>query len=129
MRVPNRNYWLAKLGQAFIGAIFLVTGISKIADRSGTLAYMTAHGVPAASFFRALAITLELGGGLALLFLPRPRLAAMLLILFLLPTTLLFPGFWTLEGLERQRQMIQFLKNLAIAGGLLQIVAFSARPQ
>ena len=50
-------------------------------------------------------------------------LAALGLFVFLIPTTLTFHNFWTLEDPERQQQMIHFLKNLAILGGLLECCA------
>ncbi|MCS7271144.1 MAG: DoxX family protein, partial [Gemmataceae bacterium] len=49
-----------------------------------------------------------------------------LLIVFLIPATVIFHNFWAFEGQEQQMQMIMFLKNLAILGGLLLVVGFGA---
>lgn len=43
--------------------------------------------------------------------------------MFLVPVTLVFHDFWAAQGAEVQAQMIQFLKNVAMGGGLLAIVA------
>jgi len=71
----------------------------------------------------AIATALELVGGLMLLLGIRVRLASVFLILFLIPTTLLYHHFWYLYGEERNLQLIMFLKNCAILGALLNVVA------
>lgn len=95
--------------------IFIVSGIGKITGYAGTQAYMAKAGVPGALL--PLVILTELGGGLALLFGFQARWAALALAGFSLLAALLFhlhPG--------DQMQMINFMKNLAIAGGLLLVV-------
>ena len=54
------------------------------------------------------------------------RLAAFLLFVYLIPTTLVFHNFWAFEGAKQQDQMFHFLKNLAIMGGLLEFSAAGA---
>ena len=99
--------------------IFLISGIGKITGYAGTQAYMAKMGVPGALL--PLVIVTELGGGLALLFGFQARWAALALA-----------GFTLLAGLifhfkpDDQMQMISFLKNLAIAGGLLMFVRHGA---
>ena len=56
------------------------------------------------------------------------RLAGAGLILFLIPTTLIFHNFWAQSGMEAQNQMAHFLKNIAIMGGLLMLMAFGPGP-
>ena len=95
--------------------IFIVSGIGKITGYAGTQAYMAKAGVPGALL--PLVILTELGGGVALLFGFQARWAALALAGFSLLAALLFhlhPG--------EQMQMINFMKNLAIAGGLLLVV-------
>lgn len=70
-----------------------------------------------------VAVGVELIGGLSLLLGIRPRFGAGLLILFLLPTTFLYHHFWFLYGEERNLQLVMFLKNCAIIGGLMQVIS------
>ena len=66
-----------------------------------------------------VATLFELLGGVMILIAFRERIGATLLILFLIPATLVFHSYWFLEGEVREIQMIMFLKNLAIIGGLI----------
>ena len=75
-----------------------------------------------------LVILTELGGGLLLAVGWQTRLVAFLLAGFSLVSGLLFhlvPGL-AAEGMEAQAQMISFMKNVSIAGGMLMIVALGA---
>jgi putative oxidoreductase len=114
------------IGRLLLSAIFLMAGLGKIMDWSGTVGMMEAHGMPAVQVLLPLAILVELGGGLALLVGFQTRGAAFLLFLFLIPTTLIFHHFWDLQGAERVTQMTNFLKNVAIMGGLLEYTAMGA---
>jgi putative oxidoreductase len=103
-----------------------LSGVGKIMDWSGTEAMMSAHGMPAVPLFHIGAIVVELGMGLLFLVGWQTRWAALGLFVFLIPTTLIFHHFWDLADPERTAQMINFLKNLAIMGGLLEVCAFGA---
>ena len=115
--------WVSLAGRVLLSVIFLMSAFGKVTNWSGTGGYMAAHGLPAAPVLLALAVLFELGGGLGLLLGLQTRLAALALVVFLIPTTLVFHNFWAFQGQEQQMQMINFLKNLAIMGGLLHIVA------
>lgn len=65
----------------------------------------------------------EIFGGLCVFLGLWTRLGAVLLVLFMIPTTLLFHDFWNLQGAERQMQMINFMRNVSITGGLLFVAA------
>jgi len=100
-------------------AIFITAGFSKLgAGYAGTQAYMASAGVPGAML--PLVIALELGGGLALLFGFQTRLVAFLLAGFCIAAGLLFHS-----GAD-QMQQIMFMKNVAMAGGLLAFTVFGA---
>ena len=114
-------------GRILLALIFLASGLGKVGDWSQTAGYMASKGMPLVPFFLAGAILLEVGGGLSVLLGFRARIGAAALIVFLVPATLIFHNFWALQGMERQVNMIMFLKNLAIMGGLLLVVAFGAR--
>jgi putative oxidoreductase len=79
---------------------------------------MAQMGMHMTGLFAVLAILFELGGGLSVLLGYFPRLGALALVLFLVPTTIVFHRDFSVAG-----QSVQFAKNLAILGGLLAIVA------
>jgi putative oxidoreductase len=113
-------------GRILLSVIFLLSGITKIMHWSATADSMAAHGMGAVGLLLAGAILVEVLGGLALLLGWQMRAAAVVLFLYLIPTTLIFHNFWAHQGAEHQNQMIHFLKNLAIMGGLLEACAFGA---
>ena len=107
------------LGRILIAAIFLISGIGKVSGYAGTQGYMEAMGVPGALL--PLVIAFEIGGALAIIVGWRTRLFAFLLGGFTLLSALIFH-----RTLGDQMQSILFLKNLAIAGGFLFLVARGA---
>lgn len=113
----------ALIGRILIAAIFVTSGFTKLTDPAGVAGYMTSVGIPNADVLVYVAGLAELLGGLALIFGFLTRLAAVGLILMLIPTTLLFHNFWTMEGAEANMQMAHFMKNLAIMGGLAMVFA------
>jgi putative oxidoreductase len=113
-------------GRILLSAIFIISGVGKIADWSGTEAAMSAQGMSAVPFFLTLAVFIEVAGGLALLLGWHTRISALVLFLYLIPVTLTFHNFWAYSGLTRHMQTINFLKNLAIMGGLLEFCAIGA---
>ena len=109
------------LSRLLISLIFLVTGIQKLAHFAQTQASIAQHGLPMAKFCAAGAIFLEIVGGLALVLGIKAKPAALILAIYLVPTTLVFHGH-----IGDPVMLIQLLKNLAIIGGLLLIYAFDA---
>ena len=118
--------YLPPVARLLMSAIFLLSAFGKLSDWSGTAGYMAAYGFFAVPFFLAAAIVLELGGGLSLLLGWKARWGALALIVFLIPATLIFHGFWAAPAAEAKMQMINFLKNVSILGGLLMVVANGA---
>ncbi|CAN5905243.1 DoxX family protein [soil metagenome] len=113
----------ALVGRILIAAIFIVSGIAKLTDTAGAAGYMTAVGIPNADVLAVIAGIADVAGGIAILSGFLTRLAALGLIAVLIPTTLLFHAFWTLDGAEAKAQMVNFMKNLAILGGLAMVFA------
>jgi putative oxidoreductase len=122
----NNSVTLAS--RILISAIFIISGLGKIAALSMVAGAMHAAGVPLVSAALPLTILLEVVGGLALLVGFRARTAATLLGAFLVVVTFVFHNFWAASGAAAQLQFIEFLKNFAILGGLLRIVADGAGP-
>lgn len=106
-------------GRILLAHIFLLAGINKITGYSGTQGYMEAMGVP--GMLLPLVILLEIGGALALIAGWQTRLAAYALALFSIVSALIFHS-----NLGDQMQMILFMKNWAMAGGLLVLAANGA---
>jgi putative oxidoreductase len=106
-------------GRVLLAHIFLLAGINKITGYSGTQGYMEAMGVP--GMLLPLVILLEIGGALALIAGWQTRLAAYALALFSIVSALIFHS-----NLGDQMQMILFMKNWAMAGGLLVLAANGA---
>jgi putative oxidoreductase len=116
----------ALAGRILLALIFVLSGFNKITGFAGTAAYMASKGLPMTDVLLVLTILIELGGGLMLIFGYRARLAAVVIFLFLIPVTIVFHNFWAAPAAEAQMQMIMFMKNLAIMGGMLCIAAFGA---
>ncbi|HTL25979.1 MAG TPA: DoxX family protein [Burkholderiales bacterium] len=116
----------AFLGRIFLALIFVVSGVGKIAGYAGTASYMASRGLPMVEVLLPLTIAVELGGGLMLALGWKTRWAAAALFLFLVPTTLIFHQFWGIDPKLVQMQKIHFLKNVAIMGGMLMVIAIGA---
>lgn len=107
------------VGRILLAHIFLLAGINKITGYSGTQAYMEGMGVP--GMLLPLVIILEIGGALALIVGWQTRWAAYALALFSIVAAVIFHS-----NLSEQIQMILFMKNWALAGGLLVLAANGA---
>ena len=110
---------VALVGRSLLAAIFVMSGLGKIVQPAVTIGYMKAAGLPLAPIGFAVAALIEVGGGLALILGYRVRVSATVLALFALATATIFHSAFT-----DQNQMIHFFKNVAMAGGLLQVAAF-----
>jgi putative oxidoreductase len=121
-QLPN----MALIGRCLLAAIFAVSGIAKLTDTAGTAAKMAEAGIPYATTIAPFVGVAEVLGAVSLVFGILTRAGSVGLILFMIPATLIFHGFWNYEGAERQPQMINFMKNLAIIGGLAVLTAFGA---
>jgi len=116
--------WIRLIGRLALGAIFLLSVAGKLTNWSGTVAYAATKGVP--QVLLAGATALELVGVILLVAGFKTRWGAAALLVFLLPVTLVFHNFWAVQGAAHHQQLVEFLKNVAIAGGLL--VEFVAGP-
>lgn len=115
---------LLLIGRLLISAIFILAGVSKLANYDQTAAYMASKGMTMIPLFLIGAAAVEILGGLSLFLGFKTRIGAALLLIFLVPTTYIFHSFWTASGAEHAQEQIDFLKNLAIFGGLLYVLNF-----
>lgn len=116
-------------GRILISYIFIVAGFGKIMKFSSTVAYMASKGIPMTEVLLALTILVELGGGLLILLGWKARWSALVIFLFLIPVTLVFHNFWTIQdAMARTHEMHAFMKNTAIMGAMLYILAYGSGP-
>ena len=116
------------IGRVMLSAIFILSGLAKFLDWSGTAEHMTAQGLEPVNLLLPLAAVVEIVGGLAVLTGTFARIGAFALILFLIPTTFAFHDFWRFEGAARTAQMANFFKNLGLMGGLLLVLSHGPGP-
>lgn len=107
------------VARILLAHIFVLAGFSKITGFAGTQGYMESMGVP--GMLLPLVIALELGGGIALILGFKTRLVAYALAGFTIIAAILFHG-----NLADQTHMIMFMKNFAIAGGMLLLAEHGA---
>ena len=112
---------LAVTGRVLLAAIFVLSGVAKLADPAGTIAYISSAGLPAPSLAYGAAVIVEVVGGLLLIAGFRTRIVASAIAAFSIVAAL---GFHA--NLADQNQFIHFFKNVAMAGGLLQVAAFGS---
>ena len=115
-------------GRILIAPLFLLSGFHKITGFSAVAGTMAKTGMPLPELFLVGAIVFELAGGLMVLLGWHARWGALLLALFTIPATLLFHNFWAVDPAQYRGQLNHFMKNLAILGGLLYVVAAGSGP-
>jgi putative oxidoreductase len=136
-------------GRLCLSIIFIVSGIFKFTDLQmgetilanglcNLMGYTVSidwlqqgmeYFLPMAHLLIIAAAVVEVLCGILVLIGLQARLAALILALYLIPTTFIFHHFWYLEGNDRALEMVMFLKNLAIFGGLLLVVAYGTGPK
>lgn len=113
--------YVAVAGRVFIALIFLISGVGKIASPGMTQGYIASAGLPLPLVVYVIAIAVEVGGGALLIVGYQTRIVALVLAAFTVVAGVVFHS-----NFSDQDQMIHFLKNIALAGGLLQVAAFGA---
>lgn len=124
--MTNTLSHIAPVARILLAFIFILSGLQKLGDPAGTAAYVASGGLPGWLVWPTILV--EVGGGLALAIGYQARWSALALAGFALLSGLLYhlvPSF-AAEGMAAQMQMIMFLKNVSIAGGLLMVTALGA---
>jgi putative oxidoreductase len=119
--MKDNTQYLPFAGRLLIGGIFLLSGLGKLTTYGATTAAISAVGLPFAPLGFVVAVGVELGLGALLLIGYRARPAALALAIWCVVTAIFFH-----RNFADQNMFIHFMKNLMIAGGLLQIVHFGA---
>jgi putative oxidoreductase len=114
---------LLLIARVLLGAIFVWSGSGKLMNLGGFIASLASQGVPMASVLGTVGSCIEFFGGLAIVLGAWTRLAAILLIGFTACATLIAHRYWDAPEGQRLTQEIQFMKNLAIIGGFVALIA------
>ncbi|MGW0825394.1 DoxX family protein [Streptomyces sp. NPDC002845] len=118
---------LVLIGRILFAALFLGSALGHLTQPKGMAGYATSRGVPAAVPAIIGSGVLLLVGGLSVLLGIWADLGALLLVVFLVPTAVLMHAFWKESDAQaRQQEMIQFQKDLALAGAALMLFALIA---
>jgi putative oxidoreductase len=128
--VNSFQRYVLVLSRVLIAVIFLLNGLGVISQAMAAKALIE-HGAPASvvPWLMLCARAIEVVGGLSLAFGIYPRLAAVALVAFLVPSTVIGHAFWQVDGTASYTmQLINFLKNTAMVGGLLFIGATPSQP-
>jgi putative oxidoreductase len=114
------------LARVLLGLIFVMSGYGKLMNLGGFTANLTHQGVPFPEVLAVVGAAVEFGGGALIVLGFKARLAALMLVVFVAMATLIAHRFWELDGAARTAQNTQFMKNVAIEGGLMMVVAVGA---
>ncbi|MEM6435470.1 MAG: DoxX family protein [Cyanobacteria bacterium P01_D01_bin.115] len=115
--------YIPLLARTAIAVIFLNSSIGKMSDFAGLQQQIAGAGLPLAALVAIFTVAFQLLGSLSLIVGFKARIGAGLLLAFLIPATLVFHN-----PIVDPTQMTQFLKNLAIIGGLLMVVTYGSGP-
>lgn len=107
------------LARILISAIFIYSGISQLMHFDATARVIGGTGVPLATVAATVAILIDLAGGAMLIIGWQTKLAAAILFIYLIPVTVMVHNFWAAPPQMHEMQLLNFLKNLGIMGGLL----------
>ena len=121
--MSNARDVAALIGRILIAIMYIPAGFSKIGGFAGTSGYIASKGLPLPDVGAAIAIVVELVGGLMLLVGWKTRWAALALAVFTLAATILFHNFWAVPEAQKMVQHLMFWKNMAIVGGLMMMAS------
>ncbi|MCX8050684.1 MAG: DoxX family protein [Chlorobi bacterium] len=116
------------IGRILLCLLFLTSGLTFHFTQQA-VQYAEAQGVPMASLLVPLSGILEIVGALSVIVGYRAKLGAWLLVVFLVPVTFMMHNFWAVaDPMQRQIQMMMFMKNLGMLGGVLLVAYWGAGP-
>jgi putative oxidoreductase len=126
MEAMNRFGPLA--GRILIALVFVLAGIEKITGFGGTVGYIASKGLPLPQVAAVGAIIVELGGGAMLVLGWNARWAAAAMFVFTALAAVIFHNFWAVPADQAANQMIHFMKNISMMGGLLYVMIYGSGP-
>jgi putative oxidoreductase len=127
MLYPLRGL-LSVVGRVALGAIFLMSAAGHATDFQTITGYMAAKHVPSPEVLLVGAIVFLLFGSLSVMAGFKARVGALLLLVFLAAVTPIFHDFWNLAPEAQRGEMVNFMKNLALGGAMLLVIANGPGP-
>lgn len=125
--VAHPRLWAVPFGRFLYSLIFIMSGLTHFS--SGTIGYAESQGIPMPGVLVPVTGAMIMVGGLSVLFGYKARFGALLIALFLVPTTLIMHAFWNVsDPMMAQNQMIHFMKNIAMLGGSVLLMFYGAGP-
>lgn len=122
MRSRSALYPVARI---LLATIFIISGLAKLQGFQGVVELVAARGLPFPAVLLGISAGIEIVGGALIALGFFADVAAFALVAYLVPVTFLFHDFWSVEGSASQTQLIQFVKNLSLMGGLLTLALAS----
>jgi len=117
------------IGRFIIAWFFIHEAFERGGHWTATLDLMSLHNVPLPPLMLALALIVMMLGGILLALGYHTRHGAMLLFGFTLSVTVIMHGYWRIaDPVEQAAQFQLFVRNLAVAGGLLLLVGLGPGP-
>jgi putative oxidoreductase len=114
------------IGRILLGVLFLVAGVRQLMFYDGSVGYFGRLGFPVPVATTWLSIIVHVAGGLFLIIGWKTKLTSWLLLVLVVIATAMAHRFWQFDATQYANQLNHFLKNLAIVGGLLYVIAFGA---
>jgi len=121
--------YVALIGRILYSLIFIFSGFGHIFNLKQMSQYTASMGVPLPTVATLVTGLMILLGGLSILLGYKVKIGALLLIVFLVPTTFIAHAFWGIQdAMQAQMQMVMFMKNLGLTGAALLIYYFGSGP-
>ncbi len=122
--------WGPLVGRVMISMIFLMSGMGKVFQFDGQVGYAASQGIPMASAAIAVSAIIEIAAVIMIVVGYKARLGAAALFLWMIPVSFMMHAFWTItDPMAMQINMIMFMKNIAMMGGMMLIMAYGSGPK
>lgn len=127
--IKDLRSWSVLIGRLFMAFIFIFSAIHRMTNFQEAVMYSHSVGVHTALNFRlVLATILELIGAVSFILGYKIEIGAICLLIFMIPVTILFHGFWAYTGQEQAMQLMHFVMNTSLIGGILFVLGMGAGP-
>jgi putative oxidoreductase len=114
------------VARVLLALMFVLAGFGKLTGLEGTAGYIASKGLPMPMVLAVAVGALELVAGVMLIIGWQARWAALALAVFTVVASVIFHNYWAMPAEQQMMQQLMFMKNLAVAGGLLLVFAFGA---
>lgn len=114
------------LGRALFAAVLGFLALGNLLSLEETVAYAKSKGAPAPRLTVPVTSLALLAGAGSVLLGVFPLLGALAVLVFLIGVTPVMHDYWNQDGMDRQTEQVQFLKNVGLAGGAVVFAAISS---